>query len=49
MPMLDRVDITFRESDLISQAKLIANDAIELSMAPNCPSEKIDALIAPTK
>ncbi len=36
-----------KESDLINQAKQIANDAIELSMAPNCPSGNIDALIAP--
>ena len=36
-----------KESNLINQARQIANDAIELSMAPNCPSEKIDALIAP--
>ena len=35
-----------KESDLINQAKQIANDAVELSMAPNCPSSKIDALIA---
>jgi predicted Zn-dependent protease len=36
-----------KDSDLINQATTIANDAIELSMAPNCPSDSIDALIAP--
>ncbi|MEL0103390.1 MAG: TldD/PmbA family protein [Gammaproteobacteria bacterium] len=36
-----------KESDLINKASEIANDAIELSMATNCPTEKLDALIAP--
>ena len=36
-----------RDSDLITKAEQIANDAIELSMAPNCPDSKMDALIAP--
>ena len=36
-----------KDSDLINQAEKIAHDAIELSMAPNCPSNKLDALIAP--
>ena len=36
-----------RDSDLINKAGQIANDAIELSMAPNCPDCKVDALIAP--
>ncbi|MEC7676920.1 MAG: TldD/PmbA family protein [Pseudomonadota bacterium] len=36
-----------RDSDLIAKAEQIANDAIELSMAPNCPDSKMDALIAP--
>ena len=36
-----------RDSDLIKKAEQIANDAIELSMAPNCPDSKMDALIAP--
>ena len=37
----------FKESDLINHATQIANDAIELSMSPNCPSGKFHALIAP--
>ena len=36
-----------KDSDLINKAGEIANDAIELSMAPNCPDCKVDALIAP--
>ena len=36
-----------KDSDLINKAGQIANDAIELSMAPNCPDCKVDALIAP--
>ena len=36
-----------KDSNLINEATIIANDAIELSMAPNCPSENMDALIAP--
>ena len=36
-----------RDSDLITKAEQTANDAIELSMAPNCPDSKMDALIAP--
>ena len=36
-----------KDSDLINKADQIANDAIELSMAPNCPDCKVDALIAP--
>ena len=36
-----------RDSDLINKADQISNDAIELSMAPNCPNCKVDALIAP--
>jgi predicted Zn-dependent protease len=36
-----------KDSNLIKTAATIANDAIELSMAPNCPSKKCDTLIAP--
>ena len=36
-----------KDSDLINKADQISNDAIELSMAPNCPNCKVDALIAP--
>ncbi len=36
-----------KDSDLINNATSIANDAIELSMAPNCPNKKCDAIIAP--
>ncbi len=36
-----------KESDLINHASVIANDAIELSMAPNCPNKKLDTVIAP--
>ena len=36
-----------KDSNLINTAVTIANDAIELSMAPNCPSKKCDTLIAP--
>ena len=36
-----------KDSDLINRATDIANDAIELSMAKNCPNKKCDVIIAP--
>ena len=36
-----------KDSDLINRAKVIANDAIELSMAENCPNKKCDVILAP--
>ena len=45
--MQGKLGIILKDSDLINQAEKIAHDAIELSMAPNCPSNKLDALIAP--
>ncbi len=36
-----------KDSHLIDHANLIANDAIELSMAANCPNKKCDVIIAP--
>ena len=36
-----------KDSDLIDRASDIANDAIELSMAENCPNKKCDVIIAP--
>jgi len=36
-----------KDSDLINQASVIASDAIELSMAVNCPDKKCDVIIAP--
>ena len=36
-----------KDSDLINRASVIANDAIELSMAENCPDKKCNVIIAP--